>query len=70
MVANIVALGAIAELTGIVSHRGMEKALMARVPSGSEPLNRKALHLGARLVTHYQQPERRESPDAADEDDV
>jgi 2-oxoglutarate ferredoxin oxidoreductase subunit gamma len=70
MVANVVALGAIAELTGIVSHRAVEKALMARVPSGSEPLNRKALHLGQRLVRNYQQPEKRELPDAADEEDV
>ena len=53
MVANIVALGAIGELTGLVSKRALEKALLARVPKGTEDLNRKALSLGAKLVRDY-----------------
>lgn len=50
MVANVVALGALAEATGLVSRRALEKALLARVPAGTEALNKKALALGARLV--------------------
>jgi 2-oxoglutarate ferredoxin oxidoreductase subunit gamma len=50
MVANVVALGAIAEATGLVSRRGLERALLARVPVGTEALNKQALALGARLA--------------------
>ena len=49
MVANVVALGAISEVTGVVSRRALEKALLARVPKGTEALNKKALALGAKL---------------------
>lgn len=55
MVANVVALGAIAELTGLVSKKALEKALMARVPKGTEQLNKKALATGARLAREYQE---------------
>jgi 2-oxoglutarate ferredoxin oxidoreductase subunit gamma len=53
MVANVVALGAISELTDFVSRRALEKVLAARVPAGTEELNRKALNLGAKLVRDY-----------------
>jgi 2-oxoglutarate ferredoxin oxidoreductase subunit gamma len=53
MVANVVALGALAEVTGLVSRRGLEKALLARVPPGSEALNKKALSLGAKMAREY-----------------
>ncbi len=53
MVANVVALGAIAEVTGLVSRRGLEKALLARVPAGTEALNKKALSLGAKLARDF-----------------
>lgn len=53
MVANVLALGAIAELTGVVTRRSLERALLARVPSGSEELNKKALSLGARLARSH-----------------
>ncbi len=53
MAANVVALGAIAELTGVVTRRSLERALLARVPRGSEELNKKALSLGARLARSY-----------------
>ncbi len=53
MAANVVALGAIAELTGVVTRRSLERALLARVPSGSEDLNKKALALGARMARAY-----------------
>ncbi len=53
MVANVIALGAICELTGLISKRGLEKALLARVPAGTEALNKKALGWGSRLVRDY-----------------
>jgi 2-oxoglutarate ferredoxin oxidoreductase subunit gamma len=53
MVANVVALGSIAELTGIVSRRSLEKSLLMRVPSGTAELNKKALSLGARLAHKF-----------------
>jgi 2-oxoglutarate ferredoxin oxidoreductase subunit gamma len=53
MVANVIALGAISELTGLVTRRALEKSLLTRVPPGSEELNKKALSLGAKLVRQY-----------------
>lgn len=46
MVANIVALGALAALTGIVTKESLQSALMSRIPPGTEALNQKALDLG------------------------
>ena len=46
MAANIVALGALAQLTGAVSLEGLTAAVLARVPKGSEDLNRRALAAG------------------------
>lgn len=46
MVANIVALGAITELTSIVSKKAIEAAVLDRVPKGTEKLNRDALKAG------------------------
>jgi 2-oxoglutarate ferredoxin oxidoreductase subunit gamma len=46
MVANIIALGAISKLTPIVSARAIEAAILARVPKGTEKLNRDALRAG------------------------
>lgn len=46
LVANIVALGMIVELTGIVSKEAMESAILSRVPKGTEELNLKALRAG------------------------
>ena len=46
MVANIVALGAISELSAIVSKKAIEAAVLARVPKGTEKLNRDALKAG------------------------
>ncbi len=50
MVANIVALGAIQELSGIVDKECLEKALLSRVPKGTEDLNKKALEEGYKLI--------------------
>lgn len=49
IVANIVALGALATVTKIVSKDSIEKAVMDRVPEGTEELNRKALYAGFEL---------------------
>jgi 2-oxoglutarate ferredoxin oxidoreductase subunit gamma len=46
MVANIVALGAIVKLTTIVTPKAVETAVLARVPKGTEQLNRDALKAG------------------------
>lgn len=46
VVANIIALGALTELTPIVSRRSMELAVLNRVPKGTEKLNRDALRAG------------------------
>lgn len=46
MVANIVALGALTKLTPIVSPKAMLSAVLARVPKGTEKLNRDALRAG------------------------
>jgi len=46
VVANIVALGALGQLSPIVSAKGVEAAVLARVPKGTEKLNRDALKAG------------------------
>ena len=53
MMANIVALGALAILTDVVSLKTLEIAVSARVPKGSKMLNRKALKAGAQAARHY-----------------
>ena len=50
LVANIVALGALVKLTGVVSAESLTKAVLARVPKGTEALNEKALALGMGLI--------------------
>jgi 2-oxoglutarate ferredoxin oxidoreductase subunit gamma len=51
MVANIIALGAIYKITGIVSEESLEKAVLSRVPKGTEELNKKALIEGFNLIS-------------------
>lgn len=46
VVANIIALGALSQLTPVVSSRAMEEAVLMRVPKGTEKLNREALRAG------------------------
>jgi len=46
VVANIVALGALSQLTPIVTAKAIESAVLARVPKGTEKLNREALRAG------------------------
>ncbi len=49
-VANIVALGAITALTKKVTLASVEKAVLSRVPKGTEDMNRKALQAGFDLA--------------------
>ena len=46
IVANIISLGIMTELTKIISTESMEKAVLARVPAAFVELNKKAIHLG------------------------
>lgn len=50
LVANIVALGVITELTGVVSREAIKKAVLERVPEGTEKMNEKALNAGFRIA--------------------
>jgi 2-oxoglutarate ferredoxin oxidoreductase subunit gamma len=50
MVANIIALGAIAGITKVVSRESLEKAVMSRIPKGTEDKNRQALEIGFQLA--------------------
>jgi 2-oxoglutarate ferredoxin oxidoreductase subunit gamma len=46
MVANVVALAAIATLTDIVKFESLEKAILNRAPRGTEERNKQALQIG------------------------
>ena len=52
--ANVVALGALVGLTGIVTREAVEKAVAARAPKGTEALNRTALAAGFDAVAQYE----------------
>lgn len=59
IVANIVALGVLAAVTDAVPMDALERAVLARVPSGTEELNRAALRRGyeaGRLAAAGQAP--------------
>ena len=51
LVANIVALGLVVGLTGVVSQEAIRAALAARAPKASEQLNLKALQAGFELAS-------------------
>jgi 2-oxoglutarate ferredoxin oxidoreductase subunit gamma len=53
MVANIIALGAITKLTSIVTPKAIESAVLARVPVGTEKLNRDALRAGMTAAKRF-----------------
>ncbi len=55
MVTNIVALGAIVEITKIISKDSLEKAVLERVPKGTEDLNKKALSMGYSIAQNSMQ---------------
>ena len=50
VVANIVALGVLGGVSGVVRPETLEKAVLARVPKGTEELNLKALRAGMGLA--------------------
>jgi len=50
VVANIIALGALSQLTPVVSGKAVESAVLARVPKGTEKLNRDALRAGMKAA--------------------
>jgi 2-oxoglutarate ferredoxin oxidoreductase subunit gamma len=53
MMANIVALAALITLTGVVSRKSLEDAVLARVPKGTGDLNKKALQAGIKAARAY-----------------
>jgi 2-oxoglutarate ferredoxin oxidoreductase subunit gamma len=50
MTTNIVCLGALVNLSNVVSKQSLKKAVLSRVPRGTEELNLKALQLGYQLA--------------------
>lgn len=52
-VANIISLGVLVELTKVVTKKSLEKAVLNRVPPGTEELNKSALETGYSLVINY-----------------
>ncbi len=54
MVANIVAVGLIQELSNIVDKEYLQNAVLNRVPKGTEELNKKALEEGYKLAIDQQ----------------
>ena len=50
MVANVIALGVISELTGIVSKEALEEVVKERAPKGTEETNMKALQVGFEIA--------------------
>lgn len=44
--ANVVALGAVAETTGVVTWESIRRAVLAHVPKGTEAVNERALEVG------------------------
>jgi 2-oxoglutarate ferredoxin oxidoreductase subunit gamma len=53
VVANMVALGAVVQLTQIVSSKSMEAALLTKVPKGTEEMNTKAFRAGVRAAKKF-----------------
>ncbi len=49
LVANILALGIFAELSGVVSTKALEKAILSKVPKGTEDLNKRAFWKGVEM---------------------
>jgi 2-oxoglutarate ferredoxin oxidoreductase subunit gamma len=48
--ANVVALGVLVGITGVVSRQAIEKAVLARAPRGTEEMNRNALIQGFEIA--------------------
>ena len=52
---NIIALGIITKLSGIVSEDAVKQAIRARVPKGTEEINIKAFYTGINLASQWLQ---------------
>lgn len=50
IVANIIMLGALVEVTGVIPKQALEQAILDSVPKGTEELNLNAMRLGFELV--------------------
>lgn len=50
IVANIVMLGSLVEVTGVVTKKALEQAILTSVPKGTEELNMNAMILGFELA--------------------
>ncbi len=48
--ANMAMLGALCNVTGVVSRQALEKAIVKAVPSGKEQMNLEAFHMGFESV--------------------
>ncbi|MFQ6077549.1 MAG: 2-oxoacid:acceptor oxidoreductase family protein [Thermodesulfobacteriota bacterium] len=71
IVANIISLGAITEFMDIISPKAMEEAVLAKVPKGTEKLNKDALKAGlmtARKLKKLVQKKDREPQEYQPED--
>jgi 2-oxoglutarate ferredoxin oxidoreductase subunit gamma len=55
IVANIISLGAIAEFMDLILPKAMETAVLARVPKGTEKLNRAALKTGLMAAKKFKE---------------
>ncbi len=51
VVANMIMLGALYKITGIVSQQALEQAITSSVPEGKEQINLEAFNLGAERVS-------------------
>jgi 2-oxoglutarate ferredoxin oxidoreductase subunit gamma len=57
-VANIVALGALTAITKVVPQKSLEEAVLARVPAGTEEMNREALQAGIKAARRWMRASR------------
>jgi len=53
LVSNIIALGIITKLSGVVSENSVKHAIRARVPKGTEEINIKAFYTGIELAGNW-----------------
>ncbi|RKY59100.1 MAG: hypothetical protein DRP96_07455, partial [Candidatus Neomarinimicrobiota bacterium] len=53
LVSNIIALGIITKLSGIVSEDAVKHAIRSRVPKGTEDINIKAFYTGIELANNW-----------------
>ena len=60
IVANIISLGTITEFMDIISPKAMEAAVLARVPKGTEKLNRDALKAGLMAARKFKESMKKE----------